>query len=31
MVVSFSNSALNGVITIGMVKDNMFNEKARRK
>jgi hypothetical protein len=26
-----SNSALNGVITIDMVKDNMFNEKARRK
>ena len=29
--VSLSNSAPNGVITITMVKDNMFNEKARRK
>jgi hypothetical protein len=31
LVVSFSNSAPNGVITIGMVKNNMFNEEARRK
>ena len=30
-MVSLSNSAPNGVITINMVKDNMFNEKARRK
>ena len=29
--VSLSNSAPNGMITITMVKDNMFNEKARRK
>ena len=29
--VSLINSALNGVITITMVKDSMFNEKARRK
>ena len=31
LVVSQSNSTLNGVITINMVKDNMFNEEARRK
>ena len=31
LVVSLSNSAPNGVITINMVKDNMFNEDARRK
>jgi hypothetical protein len=31
LVVSLSNSAPNGVMTIGMVKDSMFNEKARRK
>ena len=31
LVVSLSNSAPNGVITINMVKDNMFNEEARRK
>jgi hypothetical protein len=29
--VSHSNSAPNGVITMGMIKDNMFNEEARRK
>jgi hypothetical protein len=29
--VSLSNSAPNGVMTMGMVKDNMFNEEARRK
>ena len=26
-----SNSIPNGVITVNMVKDNMFNEEARRK
>ena len=26
LVVSLSNSASNGVITVNMVKDNMFNE-----
>ena len=26
-----SNSTPNGVITVNMVKDNMFNEEARRK
>ena len=31
LVVSLSNSAPNGVITVKMVKDNMFNEEARRK
>ena len=31
LVVSLSDSTPNGVITINMVKDNMFNEKARRK
>ena len=31
LVVSLSNSTLNGVITINMVKDNMFTEEARRK
>ena len=31
LVVSLSNSTPNGVITINMVKDNMLNEKARRK
>ena len=31
LVVSLSNSAPNGVITVNMVKDNMFNEEARRK
>ena len=31
LVVSQSNSTPNGVITINMVKDNMFNEEARRK
>ena len=31
LVVSLSNSAPNGVITDNMVKDNMFNEKTRRK
>jgi hypothetical protein len=31
LVVSLSNSAPNGVITMGMVKDSMFNEEARRK
>ena len=31
LVVSLSNSASNGVITVNMVKYNMFNEKARRK
>jgi hypothetical protein len=31
LVVSLSNSALNGVITMGMVKDSMFNEEAKRK
>ena len=31
LVVSLSNSTPNGVITINMVKDNMFNEETRRK
>jgi hypothetical protein len=31
MVVSLNNSAPNSVITIDMIKDNMFNEEARRK
>ena len=31
LVVSLSNSTSNGVITVNMVKDNMFNEEARRK
>ena len=31
LVVSFSNSTPNSVITVNMVKDNMFNEQARRK
>ena len=31
LVVSLSNSTPNGVITINMVKNIMFNEKARRK
>jgi hypothetical protein len=31
MMVSLSNSAPNSVITISMVKDNMFIEEARRK
>ena len=31
LVVSLSNLAQNGVITVNMVKDYMFNEKARRK
>ena len=31
LVVSLSNSTPNGVITVNMVKYNMFNEKARRK
>ena len=31
LVVSLSNLASNGVITINMVKDNMCNEEARRK
>ena len=31
LVVSLSNSAPNGVITINMVKNSMFNEEARRK
>ena len=31
LVVSLSNSSPNGVITVNMVKDNMFNEEARRK
>ena len=31
LVVSLSNSAPNGVIIVNMVKDNMFNEEARRK
>ena len=28
-MVSLSNSTLNGVITVNMVKDSMFNEEAR--
>jgi hypothetical protein len=31
LVMFFSNSAPNGMITIDMVKDSMFNEEARRK
>jgi hypothetical protein len=31
LVVSLSNSAPNGVMTVGMVKDSMFNEETRRK
>jgi hypothetical protein len=31
LVVSLSNSAPNNVITMGMVKDSMFNEETRRK
>ena len=31
LVVSLSNSTSNGVIIVNMVKDSMFNEKARRK
>ena len=31
LVVTISNSALNGVLTMDMVKDNMFNKEARRK
>ena len=31
LVVSLSNSAPNGVITVNMVKNNMFNKKVRRK
>ena len=31
LVVSLSNSTSNGVITVNMVKDNMFNEETRRK
>ena len=31
LVVSLSNSAPNRVIIVNMVKDNMFNEEARRK
>ena len=31
LVVFLSNSTQNGVITINMVKNNMFNDKARRK
>ena len=31
LVVSFSNSTPNSVITVNIVKDNMFNEEARRK
>ena len=31
LVVSLSNLAQNGMITVNMVKDNMFNEKARIK
>ena len=30
-VVTISNSAPNGMVTIDMVKDSMFNEEARRK
>jgi hypothetical protein len=29
--VSLNNAASNGVMTMGMVKDNIFNEEARRK
>lgn len=31
LVVSLSNSDPNGVITINMIKNNMFNEEVRRK
>ena len=31
LMISLSNSASNGVITVNMVKDNMFNKKVRRK
>uniref|UniRef100_A0A2N9FMC5 Integrase catalytic domain-containing protein n=1 Tax=Fagus sylvatica TaxID=28930 RepID=A0A2N9FMC5_FAGSY len=31
LVVSFSNSAPNGVLQLAMVKDNLFNEETRRK
>ena len=31
LVVSFSNSTSNGVITVNMIKDNMFNEEVKRK
>ena len=31
LVVSLSNSAPNGLITVNMVKNNIFNEEARRK
>ena len=31
LVVSLSNSAPNGVTTVNMVKDSMFNEETRRK
>ena len=31
LVVSLSNLALNGVITVNMVKDYMFNEETKRK
>ena len=31
LVVSLSNSTSNGVITVNMVKNNIFNEEARRK
>ena len=30
-MVSLSNSTPNGVITVNMVKDNMFNEETKRK
>ena len=30
-MVSFSNSTSNGVITVNMIKDNMFNEETKRK
>ena len=31
LVVSFSNSASNGVLQLAMVKDSLFNEETRRK
>jgi hypothetical protein len=31
LIESFNNSAHNGVIIIGMVKDSLFNEEARKK
>ena len=31
LVISLSNSAPNGVVTMSMVKDSLFNEEARRK